>query len=59
MITVSANARVAVILRGPPGGGKTTVAEDLMHELGDRASLVNLDDGWGKDESRNPMKVGS
>jgi hypothetical protein len=43
--------RVAIVLRGPPCGGKTTVLRFLRARLPTSAS-VSLDDGWSKGERR-------
>lgn len=43
---------VAVILRGPPCGGKTTVAKRLLECFGDDASLAILDRFWMPGEKR-------
>ncbi|HEX4609049.1 MAG TPA: hypothetical protein VH092_12655, partial [Urbifossiella sp.] len=42
----------AIILRGPPGVGKTTVRELLRSHLGRTARHINLDEYWGKGEWR-------
>lgn len=46
-------ARSAIILRGPPGGGKTTTARKLIERLGDsRATKIVLDEWWSPGEPR-------
>jgi hypothetical protein len=45
----------AIVLRGPPGVGKTTVIElllDLFRDRGLSCARVHLDDGWGPGEFR-------
>ena len=42
----------AIILRGPPGVGKTAVRELIRRYLGHQARYVNLEAYWGKDEWR-------
>lgn len=44
-------ARIAVTLRGPPGAGKTTVANELRKHFPD-SQIVSLDKYWGKGEMR-------
>lgn len=45
--------RKAIILRGAPGSGKTTVAKTLRDHLGlAQSSHVSLDDGWCPGEQR-------
>ncbi|MBN9122678.1 MAG: hypothetical protein J0I06_26615 [Planctomycetes bacterium] len=45
-------ARKAIILRGPPGVGKSAVRTLLQGHLGKSARYINLDAYWGKDEWR-------
>ncbi len=42
----------AVVLRGPPCGGKSKVAGELKKQLTSSSALVSLDEGWGRDEKR-------
>jgi hypothetical protein len=42
----------AIILRGPPGVGKSAVREQLQSHLGKSARYINLDAYWGKGEWR-------
>jgi hypothetical protein len=42
---------VAIILRGPPCGGKTTVSRELLRRA-PSSQFVSLDDGWGAGEAR-------
>jgi broad-specificity NMP kinase len=42
----------AVILRGPPGVGKSAVRKQLQGQLGEAARYINLDAYWGKGEWR-------
>jgi hypothetical protein len=42
----------AIILRGPPGVGKSAVREVLQRQLGKSARHINLDAFWGKGEWR-------
>jgi hypothetical protein len=45
--------KVAIVLRGPPGGGKTTIAHALQDHFGlPRHSHIMMDDGWGTDQPR-------
>ena len=45
--------RSAVVLRGPPGAGKTTIGKKLVQSLlGIETDLIILDRGWGKGEYR-------
>ena len=45
--------KVAIVLRGPPGAGKTTVANALQDHFGlPKNSHVVLDRFWGKGEKR-------
>ena len=41
-----------IILRGPPGVGKSAVLDQLRSHLGKAARHINLDAYWGKDEWR-------
>jgi hypothetical protein len=43
--------KTAIVLRGPPCGGKTKVKDILLRELRS-THFVSLDDGWGKGEVR-------
>jgi hypothetical protein len=45
------SSRAALILRGPPCGGKTTIATRIRQRL-PSSHFVSLDDGWGTDEIR-------
>ncbi|MCE9567026.1 MAG: hypothetical protein K8U57_33910 [Planctomycetes bacterium] len=49
---MSSTVRKAIILRGPPGVGKSVVRESLRRELGPAARHINLDAYWGKGEWR-------
>jgi hypothetical protein len=42
----------AIILRGPPGVGKSAVRDLLRSHLGQAARHINLEAYWGKDEWR-------
>jgi broad-specificity NMP kinase len=42
----------AIILRGPPGVGKSAIRNVLRAHLGKSARYINLDAYWGKDEWR-------
>jgi hypothetical protein len=42
----------AIILRGPPGVGKSAVRDQLRSHLGKSARYINLDAYWGKGEWR-------
>ncbi|OWK36746.1 hypothetical protein [Fimbriiglobus ruber] len=42
----------AIILRGPPGVGKSAVRKQLQAHLGKSGRHINLDAYWGKDEWR-------
>jgi hypothetical protein len=42
----------AIILRGPPGVGKSAVRDLLRSHLGRTVRSINLDSYWGKDEWR-------
>jgi hypothetical protein len=42
----------AIILRGPPGVGKSAVRNLLRSDLGQAARFINLDAYWGKNEWR-------
>lgn len=42
----------AIILRGPPGVGKSAVRNLLRQHLGDSARFINLDSYWEKNEWR-------
>lgn len=42
----------AIVLRGPPGAGKTPVAEELRCRLAIPSAFVRLDDGWCAGERR-------
>lgn len=42
----------AVILRGPPGGGKSAARVALQGHLGKSGRFINLDAYWGKGEWR-------
>lgn len=44
--------RRAVVLRGPPCGGKTVVTAELVRLLPSPPACVSLDNGWGRDEWR-------
>jgi hypothetical protein len=45
--------KLAIVLRGAPGTGKTTIRNALRHHFGHaRTALVSLDDGWGQGERR-------
>jgi len=47
--------RVALILRGPPGAGKTTLIKSLLaarSAAGETCARAHLDDGWGPGEVR-------
>src|SRR5260370_38635997 len=46
---IGAHPKLLIILRGPPGTGKTTVAEEILriaNETGRTAAIVNLDHDW-------------
>ena len=43
--------RTAIVLRGPPCGGKTKVKDVLLGRL-HSTHFVSLDNGWGKGEAR-------
>ncbi|MCI0589042.1 MAG: hypothetical protein L0323_19670 [Planctomycetes bacterium] len=43
--------KTAVVLRGPPCGGKSTVGSELARQLASSV-LVSLDDGWNPSERR-------
>ena len=42
----------AIILRGPPGGGKSAVRRMLQGHLGKSGRYINLDAYWGRGEWR-------
>ncbi len=44
--------RKAIILRGPPGVGKSAVCRVLVRRYGEAARHINLDSYWGKGEWR-------
>ena len=47
------SSRIAVVLRGPTGFGKTEVGEALLRSLAQRPNqLINLDNGWSDQEYR-------
>jgi hypothetical protein len=48
-IAIGAPAKLLIILRGPPGTGKSTIAKEIrriVNETGRRAAIVSLDCGW-------------
>jgi hypothetical protein len=45
-------ARKAVILRGPPGVGKSAVRKSLQYHLGKSGRHIDLDAHWGRGEWR-------
>lgn len=49
---MSSHVHKAIILRGPPGVGKSAVRNQLQGRLGKSARYINLDLYWGKDEWR-------
>lgn len=42
----------AIILRGPPGVGKSAIRNLLRSQIGPAARSINLDAYWGRDEWR-------
>ncbi|HEX4609811.1 MAG TPA: hypothetical protein VH092_16550 [Urbifossiella sp.] len=42
----------AIILRGPPGGGKSAIRKMLQGHLGKSGRYINLDAYWGRGEWR-------
>jgi hypothetical protein len=46
------SVRKAIILRGPPGVGKSAVCTLLLRHVGNSARHINLDAHWGKGEWR-------
>ncbi len=48
----TSSVRKAIILRGPPGVGKSAVCTVLRGHLGKSARHINLDSYWGKGEWR-------
>lgn len=46
------SVRKAIILRGPPGVGKSAICKLLQAHLGDTSRHINLDAYWGKGEWR-------
>ncbi len=46
------SVRKAIILRGPPGVGKSAVRTLLRYHLGEAARYIDLGAYWGKDEWR-------
>lgn len=51
MISISEQG-IAIVLRGPPGAGKTPIAEELRSRLTLSSAFVRLDDGWCAGEQR-------
>ncbi len=44
--------KIAIIIRGSVGVGKSTAADGIQKALGSRVSKVTLDDGWAEGEFR-------
>ena len=44
--------KIAIVLRGPPCGGKTSVACEVARQLASPVTFISLDDGWSHGEQR-------
>ncbi len=44
--------KTAIVLRGPPCGGKTSVGCEIARQLASPVTFISLDDGWSPCERR-------